>query len=293
MNTTTTLSLVKPISSRSTHQKLLKQIALIFILILTSLIFLMPLYWMVITALKTHGDILRYPPSLWPKPVTSDNFPRAFNALPFGRFYLNSFVIVIISTIGTVLSSSLIGYGFARYRVPGSNFLFAVLLATLALPDEIFLIPVFLLFKQLGWLNTILPLVVPAYFGNAFYIFLFRQYMRGIPRELMDAAVIDGATQLGMFWHIMVPLSMPVFATVTVFNFLFKWNDFFTPLIYLQKVNQMTVAVGLSYFKGQQMVTDWGALMAASLVSIIPVLIVFVIAQRYLVQGIATTGLKG
>jgi len=293
MNMINTSLSIKPNFSRSAQRKLLKQFVFIFILIVISLVFLVPLYWMVITALKTPGDILRYPPSLWPNPVTFDNFPRAFDALPFDRFYFNSFVIVIISTIGTVLSSSLIGYGFARYRVPGSNILFGVLLATLALPDEIFTIPIFLLFKQLGWLNTILPLVVPAYFGNAFYIFLFRQYMRGIPRELTDAAVIDGANSLGVFWYVIVPLSLPVFATVTVFNVLAKWNDFFTPLIYLQKIDQMTVAVGLSYFKGQQMVTDWGALMAASLVSLIPVLIIFVIAQRYLVEGIATTGLKG
>ncbi len=288
-----TLCLIKPNLTRAAQRKLGKQFVIYFILIVISLIFLVPLYWMVITALKTPGDILRYPPSLWPKPVTFDNFPRAFGALPFGRFYLNSFIIAVLSTIGTVLSSSMIGYGFARYRVPGSNLLFGALLATLALPDEIFLIPVFLMFKQLGWLNTILPLVVPAFFGNAFYIFLFRQYMRGIPRDLMDAAVIDGANPLGVFWYIVMPLSLPVFAAVTVFNFLAKWNDFFTPLIYLQKINQMTVAVGLSYFRGQQMVTDWGALMAASLVSLLPVLILFIIAQRYLVEGITTTGLKG
>lgn len=197
-----------------------------------------------------------------------------------------------LNTVGTVLSSSLIGYGFARYRVPGSNILFFVVLATLALPGEITLIPVFLLFKQLGWLNTILPLVVPAFFGNAFYIFLFRQFMRGISRELMDAAVIDGATQFGVFRHIVAPLSAPVFATVTVFNALWAWNDFFSPLIYLQKVDQMTVAVGLAYFRGQYS-TNWGQLMAASLVSIIPILILFVVAQRYLTEGIVMTGMKG
>ncbi len=278
--------------SSTAWQKRRKQIALTITLTVVSIIFLLPLYWMVITSLKTQGDILRYPPTWWPTPLTFDNFPRAFSALPFGRFYFNSFVIVILNTIGTLLSSSLIGYGFARYEVPGSKILFGVVLATLALPGEVTLIPVFLLFKQLGWLNTILPLVVPAFFGNAYYIFLFRQFMRGIPRDLMDAAVIDGASQLGVFWYVVTPLSLPVFATVAVFNFLSNWNDFFSPLIYLQKIDQMTVAVGLSYFRGEAS-TDWGALMAASLVSIIPVLIIFVFAQRYLVQGIATTGIKG
>jgi multiple sugar transport system permease protein len=279
--------------SQRNRRNLLRQLPLLFTLTVLSLIFLLPLYWMVITAFKTKGDLLRFPPTFWPNPVTFDNFPRAFTAMPFGRFYLNSFIIVIISTIGVDISSSLIGYGFARYNVRGSNLIFGILLATLALPDEIFTIPVFLLFQKLGWLNTILPLVVPAFFGNAFYIFLFRQFMRGIPRDMLDAATIDGASHLGMFYYLVVPLSLPVFATVTVFNFLAKWNDFYTPLIYLQKKSQMTVAVGLSYFKGQQQMTDWGALMAASLVSIIPVLIIFVVAQRYLVRGISTTGLKG
>jgi multiple sugar transport system permease protein len=262
------------------------------VLVVSSLIFLLPLYWMIITAFKTQGDILRYPPTWWPDPITFENFSNAFSALPFGRFYLNSFIIVILNTIGTVLSSALIGYGFARYKVPGSDFLFGIVLATLALPGEVTLIPVFLLFKYLGWLNTILPLVVPAFFGNAYFIFLFRQFMRGIPRDLMDAAVIDGASQFGIFWYIVTPLSLPVYATVAVFNFLWNWNDFFTPLIYLQKVEQMTVAVGLSYFRGEAS-TDWGALMAASLVSIIPVLLLFIFAQRYLVEGITITGLKG
>jgi multiple sugar transport system permease protein len=199
---------------------------------------------------------------------------------------------VVLHTLGTVISSALIGYGFARYNVPGSKLLFALLLATLALPEEVLLIPVFLLFKNLGWLNTILPLVVPAFFGNAFYIFLFRQFFRGIPNELLDAALIDGVNHLGAFWYVVMPLSFPVVAVVVVFNFISRWNDFFTPLIYLQEVNQMTVAVGLAYFRGETS-TNWGPLMAASLVSIIPILIVFFIAQRYLVQGIATTGLKG
>jgi multiple sugar transport system permease protein len=269
-----------------------KQTVLWLVLLALSLVFLVPLYWMLITAFKTQGDILRYPPTWWPNPITFENFPRAFNALPFGRFYFNSFVIVTLNTIGVVLSSSLIGYGFARYNVRGSNLLFGLVLATLALPHEITLIPVFLLFERLGWLNTILPLVVPAFFGDAYFVFLFRQFMRGIPRDLMDAAVIDGATAFGVFRHVAVPLSIPVFATVTVFNFLSVWNDFFSPLIYLQKTEQMTVAVGLAYFRGETG-TDWGALMAASLVSIIPVLILFVFAQRYLVQGISTTGLKG
>jgi ABC-type glycerol-3-phosphate transport system permease component len=272
--------------------KVVKKIGLVSVLVFFSVIFLLPFFWMLITAFKTPGDIMRFPPTWWPSPITFDNFPEAFNALPFGRFYINSFKIVVLHTLGTVISSALIGYGFARYNVPGSKLLFALLLATLALPEEVLLIPVFLLFKNLGWLNTILPLVVPAFFGNAFYIFLFRQFFRGIPNELLDAALIDGVNHLGAFWYVVMPLSFPVVAVVVVFNFISRWNDFFTPLIYLQEVNQMTVAVGLAYFRGETS-TNWGPLMAASLVSIIPILIVFFIAQRYLVQGIATTGLKG
>jgi multiple sugar transport system permease protein len=267
-----------------------RKIFLVGTLLFFSILFLLPFFWMFITAFKTPGDILRFPPTWWPDPISFANFPRAFNTLPFGQFYLNSFKIVALSTIGTVISSALVGYGFAQYNVTGSKLLFGILLATLAMPDEVLLIPVFLLFKQLGWLNTILPLVVPSFFGNAFYIFLFRQFFRGIPRELLDAAYIDGVNHFGAFWYIVLPLSLPVVAVVTVFNFISKWNDFFSPLIYLQDIKQMTVAVGLAYFKGEAS-TDWGALMAASFVSIIPILIVFIIAQRYLVEGITTTGI--
>jgi multiple sugar transport system permease protein len=277
---------------KAKRKKLINRFILYGILLVFSVIFLLPFYWMLITAFKTPGDLLRFPPTWWPQPVSFANFPRAFNALPFDKFYINSFEIVILSTLGTVLSSALIGYGFARYNVKGSKLLFGILLATLALPDEVLLIPVFLLFKRLGWLNSILPLVVPSYFGNAFYIFLFRQFFKGIPGELLDAAQIDGVNHFGAFWYIVRPLSTPVIAVVTVFNFISKWNDFFSPLIYLQDVNKMTVAVGLSYFHGESS-TDWGALMAASLVSIIPILVLFIFAQKYLVQGITTTGLKG
>ncbi len=280
------------LNKKEKRRKLLNRILLFGILIGFSIIFILPFYWMFITAFKTPGDVLRFPPTWWPQPFSSANFPRAFNALPFAKFYKNSFEIVLLSTLGTVFSSALIGYGFARYNVKGSKLLFGILLATLALPDEVLLIPVFLLFKRLGWLNTILPLVVPSYFGNAFYIFLFRQFFRGIPGELLDAALIDGVNHFGAFWYIVRPLSAPVIAVVTVFNFISKWNDFFSPLIYLQDVNKMTVAVGLAYFHGESS-TDWGALMAASLISIIPILIVFIFAQKYLVQGITTTGLKG
>lgn len=269
-----------------------RQVALWLTLSVCSILFLLPLYWMVITAFKVNGDILRVPPTLWPNPITLEHFPEVFDALPFDRFFYNSLVIVTLNTIGTVISSALIGYGFARFRAPGSKLLFALVLATLALPGEVTLIPVFLLFRQLGWINTILPLTVPAFFGNAYFVFLFRQYFRGIHRDLLDAAVVDGANPLGVFWHVAAPLALPAFATTAVFNFLWNWNDFLTPLIYLQDVDHMTVAVGLAYFRGE-FGTDWGPLMAASLLSILPVLVLFIFAQRYITEGLITTGLKG
>jgi multiple sugar transport system permease protein len=270
----------------------LRQAGLVLLLILSSVIFLFPLYWMLITAFKTKGDILHFPPTLWPNPITLENFKNAFSELPFNRFFLNSFVIVLLNTVGTVISSSLIGYGFARYRAFGSKVLFVIVLATMALPGEVTLIPVFLLFNKFGWINTILPLVVPAFFGNSYFIFLFRQFFRGLHPDLLDAAKIDGASEFGIFWHVAVPLSLPVFSTVTIFNFLWTWNDFFSPLIYLQKMERMTVAVGLAYFRGESQ-TDWGAMMAASLVAMIPVVVLFLIAQKRITQGIMTTGLKG
>jgi multiple sugar transport system permease protein len=263
-----------------------------FLLVAATILCLFPLYWVVVTAFKTKGDILRFPPTLWPDPITFENFKYAFSVLPFGRFFINSLVITVLNTVGTVISSALIGYGFARYRAPGSNFLFIIVLATLALPPEVTLIPVFMLFKQLGWVNTILPLVVPAFFGNSYFIFLFRQFFRSIPRDLLDAATVDGASQIGTFFYIVAPLSGAVFATVTIFNFLWSWNDFFTPLIYLQKVENMTVAVGLAYFRGEYG-TAWGPLMAGALVSILPVVVLFLIVQKQITQGIVTTGIKG
>lgn len=285
-------SQARPAVARRRRSDRGQQIVLWLTLSVCSLVFLLPLYWMLITAVKTDGAILRVPPTLWPDPITWVHFPEVFEALPFDRFFINSVVIVTLNTLGTVISSALIGYGFARFRAPGSKVLFALVLATLALPGEVTLIPVFLLFRQLGWLNTILPLTVPAFFGNAYFVFLFRQYFRGIHRDLLDAAVVDGANPLGVFWHVAAPLALPAFATTTVFNFLWNWNDFLTPLIYLQDVDHMTVAVGLAYFRGE-FGTDWGPLMAASLMTILPVLVLFVFAQRYITEGLMTTGLKG
>jgi multiple sugar transport system permease protein len=214
--------------------------------------------------------------------------------VPLHRYALNTFTIVGSVMIGTIFSCSFSAYGFARLRAPGRDFIFMLLLATLMIPGAVTLVPTYLLFNTFGWVNTLLPLIVPAFFGNAFFIFLLRQFYMSIPRELEEAATIDGAGPVRIWWHIMLPLSKPALATVAVFTFVATYNDFFTPLIYLTDDSRRTIAVALSYFQGSPRVgPQMHLLMAAVALSIIPPLILFLAAQRYFVRGIVTTGLKG
>jgi len=214
--------------------------------------------------------------------------------VPFATYAKNSFIIVTLVVLGTLLSCSFSAYGFARLRAPGRNLIFMILLATLMLPSAVTLVPTYLLFNELGWINTFLPLVVPSFFGNAFFIFLLRQFYLTIPRELEEAATIDGANSFRIWWHIMLPLSKPVLATVAVFSFIGTYNDFFGPLIYLTDDSKRTIAVALSYFQGSpRMGPQRHLLMAAVTASILPSLALFLAAQRYFVRGIVMTGIKG
>jgi ABC-type glycerol-3-phosphate transport system permease component len=211
------------------------------------------------------------------------------------RYLFNTLYITAVAIVGVVSSSSLVAYGFARLRAPGKEVLFLLLLSTLMLPQQVTLIPNFLLFKQLGWLNTYKPLLVPAFTAAPFFVFLLRQFYMTIPFELDEAARIDGCSTLGIFWRILLPLSKPVIATVAIFVFFNRWNSFLWPLIYLQSPEKYTLAVGLSFFHSAQgqMLTYWNWLMAVTILVAIPPLVVFFFAQRFFVQGIALTGLKG
>jgi multiple sugar transport system permease protein len=260
---------------------------------LVSIVFLFPLVWMATTSLKSMEQAYAFPPKWIPNPVMWNNYVRIFTELPFFTFTLNSIMITIIHTVGTVFSSALVAFGFARLRAKGRDFLFLVLISTIMLPYQVILVPTFILFKYLGWINTILPLVVPAFFGGgAFNIFLLRQFYMTIPFEYDEAAIMDGANWFTIFWKIMLPLSKPVLTTVAVLNIVWVWTDFFGPLIYLNDLNKMTLAVGLAFLRGQR-TAQLTLLMAGAMFSTLPMLIIFFVAQRYFVEGIQLSGLKG
>lgn len=264
------------------------------LLVAGAVVLLIPFFWMLSTALKRPNEIFITPP-LWIPPAPQwANFTEALTLVPFARYAVNTFVIVGLVMLGTLLSCSFSAYGFARLRAPGRNAIFMLLLSTLMLPSAVTLVPIYILFNNIGWVGSILPLVVPAFFGNAFFIFMLRQFYLTIPRELEEAATIDGASVYRIWWNIMLPLSGPALATVGVFTFVSTYNDFFTPLIYLTDDAQYTIAVGLSFFQGSPRVGPrMHLMMAAVTASIIPPLVLFLLAQRYFVRGIVTTGMKG
>ncbi|HEY3107412.1 MAG TPA: carbohydrate ABC transporter permease [Chloroflexota bacterium] len=262
------------------------------LLIVGGLLYTAPFLWMISTSLKEPGAAIEFPPRWIPSPVEWGNYGRAWKVLPFGDFTRNSVVYAAASLIGQLLSCSLAAFGFARISFRGRDAWFAVLLATMMLPSQVTLIPQFILFKNLGWLDTLLPLIVPTFFGQAFYIFLLRQFFLTLPTELDDAARIDGAHFFDIYWRIVLPLAKPALATVAIFSFVYHWNDFFGPLIYLTTPEKMTIAVGLQLFRGQWG-TDFSLLMAASTAAVLPVILLFFFAQKTFVQGIALTGMKG
>lgn len=222
-----------------------------------------------------------------------ENFPRAWTSEPFSLYTVNTLIITSLGIIGQAISASLVAFGFARLEWPGRNILFVLLLSTMMLPQEVTMIPSFLIFRQLGWIDTFLPLIVPAYLGGgAFSIFLFRQFFLSLPRELDDAARVDGCGSFGIYLYILMPLCKPIIATIAVFSFVAHWNDFLTPLIYLNSSDKFTLAVGLRFFQGAYG-TDMHLLMAASTLALLPVLLVFFVGQKYFVRSIVMSGVKG
>jgi multiple sugar transport system permease protein len=262
------------------------------VLILGSALFITPFYWMVVSALKTNQELTSLPPTLIPHAWAWENFVNAVNYIPFGLYTLNSTVITVGATIGAVLSNTLVAYGFSRISWRGRNFLFYVCVATIFLPYPVVLVALVDTFGKLGWVDTPLPLIVPAFFGNPFYIFLMRQFMLSIPRELSDAARVDGAGELQTFWHVILPLTRPAVTVVALFAAVAAWNDFLGPLLYLHDEKTYTLAVGLQFFRATHDVS-FNLLMAASTLVVIPVVIVFVFAQRFFIEGITVGGVKG
>lgn len=263
------------------------------ILVIGALAFIFPFYWLIMTSVKTNAELFIWPPTLFPRTIELHHYADALNEVPIIRYLANTAYLTVLNVVGVLLSCSLVAYGFARYEVPGSRILFVALLATMMLPYHVTMIPMFLIFRQLGWVDTFRPLWVPAFFGNAFFIFLLRQFFRSIPTELFDAARIDGSSEFGQYWRIMLPLSKPALTTVAIFQFQFTWNDFLNPLIYINTQSKKTIALGLQDFYKSQTTVEWQQLMAASVIMVVPVVLVFFFLQRYFIEGIALTGLKG
>jgi multiple sugar transport system permease protein len=262
---------------------------------------LLPFLWMLSTSLKSAEATAAYPPTILPKPFEWHNYVDVFHfeKTNFLLWTRNTLVIAVLAVAGTTLSSALVAYGFARLRFRGRGLLFVLMLSTMMIPFPVTMVPLFMLFRWLGdhtgiaWIVTFKPLWVPTWFGSAFNIFLLRQFFMTIPMEMSEAARIDGCSEFGIFWRIIVPLARPALTVVALFAFMATWNDFLGPLIYLQRPEQFTLALGLQNFQSEAGGTPWHLLMAASALVVLPVILLFFVAQKTFIEGIATTGIKG
>lgn len=283
--------------SVKTHEKIRAgQVITMILVILGGLIMIYPLLWMVMSSLKENNEIFNNASSLIPKEFHFENYAngwRGFAKISFATFFKNSFFISGIGTIGSVFSSAFIAFGFARLKFKGRNFWFICMLLTMMLPFQVIMIPQYIIFNKLGWVGTFLPLIVPSFFGGAFFIFLIIQFIYGIPRDLDEAAKIDGCGYFDIFIRIIMPLIVPALVTCAIFSFMWKWDDFMGSLLYLNKPSMYPVTMALKMFADPTSITDWGAMFAMATLSIIPIFLIFVFFQKYLVNGISTEGLKG
>lgn len=260
-----------------------------------SLGFALPFLWMISTSLKTNEQVFAQPPSFLPIPPVLTNFVTAWTIAPFTLFFINTLVISVSAVLGTVLTSSLVAFSFARLRWTGRDFWFMVALSTLMLPTAVTLVPTFILFKNLGWVNTFAPLIIPSWLGGgAFNVFLLRQFFLAIPRELDEAAMIDGASSVWIYARVILPLSAPALGAVAILSFIHHWNDFLTPLIYLNKPELFTLSLGLSLIQGSAefngQVISWNLLMADSFLVMLPCIAIFFLCQHYFIRGISMAG---
>jgi len=276
------------------QKKLIKSIFMHILLSLISLLFIFPFLWMLFTALKTRPELLEGFNQFLPKDPQWGNFKIAVTTVPFLTYLKNSLIIVVLAVTGTLISSTVTAYAFARLKWPGRDTFFIIMLATMMIPMQVLLIPTYIMYSKIGWLGTRLPLIVPFFFGggSAFYIFMLRQFFKGIPKVLTESAIIDGASHFKIFIKIMLPLSVPALVTVALFTFMMVWNDYFGPLIYLSDPDQWTLALGLKAFQGQ-FAQRFDLMMAASILVMLPTLIIFFFAQKQFIEGITFSGIKG
>ncbi len=266
-------------------------ISLILLVIVTFLL-IMPVYYMVITSLKSIKEVMAFPPTLFPKEIMWSNYLTIFKKINYLTYFKNSLIIALLTTFGTVLSSSLVAFGFSRYRARGKNLIFMVVISTLLLPYPALIIPQYLIFQGLGWINTFLPIIVPAFFGNAYYIFLLRQFFTTVPDELFEAAKIDGCSEFRSYWNISLPICKPALATVAIFQFLWSWNDLIDAVIYLNSDIKFTLPIGMAGLLSSFRLIPWQLIMTGNIIALVPIIILFVFAQKYFVEGITISGLK-
>ena len=279
-----------------TPQKIIGKVVYHLLVCFIGFIMIYPFLWMVLSSFKDTNDIFRTAAQFIPSSFKFENYAngwKGFAGISFSTFFMNSFIICILGTIGTVLSSTVVAFGFARLKFRGRGFWFACMLITMMLPFQVIMIPQYIIFKKLEWIGTFLPMIVPSYFGGAFFIFLMVQFIQGIPRDLDQAAKIDGCSVYGIFWRIIVPLITPAMVTSAIFSFMWKWDDFLASLLYLNKPTNYSVSLALKLFADPTSQSDWGAMFAMASLSILPIFTIFVFFQKYLVEGISTEGLKG
>ena len=266
-----------------------------FIAIIGVLIILFPIAWMFSTSLKTRAEVSKFPPVWIPTDPQWNNYSTALFSTqnPFSRYFQNTMFYALSVMVAETISCAFIAYGFARLKAPGKDFLFVLVLGTMMLPSQVTLIPTYVLFAKLGWLNSYKPMIVPAFFGSSYLIFMLRQFYRGMPKDYEEAAIIDGANYWGIWWRIMLPLSKPALGAVAILSFMFHYNDFLRPLLYINDNLKYPLSLGLQQFRAPFGGTAWELLMAASLVTVLPPVIVFFAAQRFFIQGIVVSGVKG
>jgi multiple sugar transport system permease protein len=261
-------------------------------LVVAAVAMVLPFFWMVSTSLKTEADVFAYPPTLIPNPVDTSHYTQAFSVMPLAQAMFNSLKVAVLATLGTMLTSSMAAYAFAKLRFTGRTAIFMAFLSTMMIPGQVLLIPLFIVFSNIGWIDTHWPLIVPGALLNAYGVFLVRQYMMSVPDAYVEAAKIDGANHLQIYWRLMVPLCRPAIITLGLLSFIGNWNNFLGPLIFLNSEENFTLPLIINSFRTVYYV-QWGLLMAAACVAIVPVVALYLSAQRYLTEGIATTGLKG
>jgi len=269
-----------------------RRLAMHVVLILLCFAAFFPFIWMISSSLKSNELIFSYPPQFIPNPVSWGNYLKSWDETRMGRAMLNSLFIAVVATLGNCSVSSLVAFGFAKTNFPGRNALFIIVISTMMIPYQVVLIPLFIVFKQLGWINTYNPLIIPSLFGTASNVFLMRQYIRGIPDAYCESAFIDGCSYLRIWWQIILPMSVPMIVSLGVLTFMRHWNDYLGPMLYINSRDKMTVPLVLRMFQSNY-TTQWHLLMAASCIALIPVMILYLVSQRYIISGIMLGGIKG